>query len=174
MVKLDENIILTLEKMKVSIELIEPKVKEYLNKVEKTISEKFSLQEEIMTQMKKNRPSINNIATESKIARQTIYNNEVLKNYIEIRIDQYNQDDPVKRNEKLSEKISELESIIKKMMERDVSVELMRRKVSLVENELKLLKRENVELHERYNNLKHKKDVNENIKSNVVKLSPKH
>lgn len=174
MVKLDENIILTLEKMKVSIELIEPKVKEYLNKVEKIISEKFSLQEEIKTQMKKNRPSINNIATESKIARQTIYNNEVLKNYIEIRIDQYNQDDPVKRNEKLSEKISELESIIKKMMERDVSVELMRRKVSLVENELKLLKRENTELHERYNNLKHKKDVNENIKSNVVKLSHKH
>src|SRR5699024_439020 len=174
MVKLDENIILTLEKMKVSIELIEPKVKEYLNKVEKTISERFSLQEEIKTQMKKNRPSINNIATESKIARQTIYNNEVLKNYIEIRIDQYNQDDPVKRNEKLTEKISEIDSIIKKMMERDVSIELMRRKVSLVENELKLLKRENAELHERYNNLKHKKDVNENNKSNVVKLSHKH
>jgi hypothetical protein len=171
--KLNENINITLEKMNVSNELIEPKVKEHLYKIETTISEKLSMQEDVINQLKKSRPSINNIATESKIARQTIYNNELLKDYIEIRIEKYNQNDPIKRNEKLSERISELETTIKKMMERDVNIELMRRKVSLVENELKLLKRENRELHEKYNNLKHGKSLKEENQSNVVKLNKK-
>jgi hypothetical protein len=172
--KLNENISLTLEKINVSIELIEPKVREHLYKIETTISEKFTMQEDIINQLKKSRPSINNIATESKIARQTIYNNELLKDYIEIRIETYNSIDPLKKNEKLLQRISELDSKIKKMMERDVQIEIMRRKVSLIENELKLLKKEKVELQERYNNLKQSTVSKNKNPSNVVELLNKN
>lgn len=172
--ELNENVVLTLEKMNAKIELIDPKTLEYLNKIEKIISNKFSSLDEIMDNLKTNRPSINNIAIESTIARQTFYNHKILKNYIDIRLEKYNQNDPIKRNEKLSEQISDLESIIKNMMERDVSIELMRNKVALVENEFKLLKKENLELRERYNNLKQGTISNEKNQSNIVKLEKKN
>lgn len=167
-----ETINLTLEKLNIKNELVEPKIMEHLKKIEIFLSEKFAKQEEIKNEIKKNRPSINGTAIESNIARQTIYNNELLKKYIEVRIERYNQLDPVKRSEKLSERILELEAKIKKMEERDVQIELMRRKVSLVEKELKLLKSENKELHEKYHNLKNKTENDQKVthKADVIPI----
>ncbi|MGG3561963.1 hypothetical protein ABES03_10190 [Neobacillus rhizosphaerae] len=154
--ELIETINLTLEKLGIKNELVEPKIMEYLKKMEAVLSEKLAKQEVIQNEITKNRPSINGIAKESKVARQTIYNNNLLKNYTQLRMDNYNQQDPVKRNEKLSEDISKLEKRIKQMGERDVQIELMRRKVSLVEKELKHLKEEKEELQQRYNNVRRK------------------
>ncbi|MCM3359532.1 hypothetical protein [Psychrobacillus sp. MER TA 171] len=168
MVNLIDTINVTIEKMGIKFDLIEPKILEHLKKVEQVISEKFSIQEDIQNNIKNNRLSINNIASDSNIARQTIYNNELLKSYIEIRINSYNQFDPGKKNDKLLEQISVLEKMIKKMTERDVQLELTRRKLALVENELKLLKKENIELHQRYNNLKQDKRTKEKTVSVAV------
>jgi len=152
---IDESINLTLEKLNVQPELVEPKSWEQLRKIERVISEAFALQEKFKNEVRKTRPSKNNVASKSNIARQTIYNNELLNMYIEYRISEYNEIDPFRKNEKLFDRISVLEGQIKDMTERDVKIELMRRKISQLEDELKNNKQEKKELQEKYNNLKY-------------------
>jgi hypothetical protein len=159
--KIIETINQILEKMKVKSELVEPKIMEHLKNIEVVLGEKFTKQEELKNEITKNRPSINGVAKESKIARQTIYNNDLLKAFIELRIENYNELDLVKRNDKLSEEIRELKKKIKKMEERDVQLELMRRKISLVEKELKQLKADKNESEQKYINLKLKMESKE-------------
>lgn len=158
--KLIDTITLNLEQMKVDTDLVELKSWEQLKKIESVLSEAFKIQEEVKNAIKNTRPSINNTATKSKIARQTIYNNELLKEYIEFRISEYNNSDPIRKNEKFLERIAELENKVKLMSERDVGLELMRRKILLLESNLKNIKKENKELHEKYNNLKYNKIKN--------------
>jgi hypothetical protein len=160
--ELIETINLTLERLGIKNELVEPRIMDYLKKMEAVLSEKFAKQEELQNEITKNRPSINSISKESKVARQTIYNNNLLKNYTQLRMGNYNQQDPVKRNEKLSEEISQLEKRINQMEERDVQIELMRRKVALVEKELKQLKVEKEELQQKYINVRRKIVTGEN------------
>ncbi|MDQ0215547.1 myosin heavy subunit [Oikeobacillus pervagus] len=172
MVELVDTITLTLEKMNVDTELVEPKSWEQLKKIESVLSEAFKVQEELKNAIKDTRPSVNKTATKSNIARQTFYNNNLLKQYTEFRISEYNNSDPIKKNEKLLERIAELENKIKLMSERDVSLELMRRKITLLENNLKSIKKENKELHEKYNNLKYKnKNGNNDLSPNNSKVT---
>lgn len=158
--KLIDSIRHNLEEMGVQPDLVEPKLLKHLYKIEEVITQKFIIQEQINDAIIKNRPSINNIAIESKIARQTIYNNTILKEYIEYRINKYFNSDLGRKVEKLLERITELEDTVRKMMERDVGLELMRNKISLLEKELQLSKQENYELLSKYNNLKQNKDSN--------------
>ncbi|CAM4038082.1 hypothetical protein COLU111180_20425 [Cohnella lubricantis] len=153
-----DNIRVHLTEMGIQPDLVEPKILMHLHKIEETLSNKFNALEQINEAIIKNRPSINNISSESKVARQTVYNNAILKEYIEYRINQYAIMDPGKRAERLLERIAELEDTVRKMMERDVGLELMRNKISLLEKELQLTKQENHELHNKYNNLKQTKD----------------
>ncbi|WP_139785677.1 hypothetical protein [Cytobacillus gottheilii] len=175
MAELVDTITLTLEKMDIQTDLIEPKNWEHLKKIERVLSEAFTVQEEFKNAIKNTRPSINNTATKSKIARQTIYNNELLKKYIEFRISEYNDSDPIRKIEKHLERIAELENKVKVMSERDVGLELMRRKITLLENNLKSVKKENKELHEKYNHLKNKntKDNNDlSVNTSKVTVMP--
>lgn len=169
---IDELINQTLEKLNVQSELVEPKNWEHLRKIESVINEAFVSQEDFMKGMKKIRPSKNNIASRASIARQTIYNNELLIKYIEYRINEYNELDPFKKNEKFLERISVLENQIKLMIERDVKEELMRRKIDLLEMELKEAKKEKKELQEKYNNLKFKNHNEQNQKPSKVTVLP--
>ncbi|WP_342540399.1 hypothetical protein MHI39_24115 [Heyndrickxia sp. FSL K6-6286] len=175
MAELVDTITLTLEKMNIQTELVEPKNWEHIKKIEAVLTEAFTVQEEFKNSVKNTRPSINSTASKAKIARQTIYNNELLKNYIEIRIREYNEFDPFKKNEKLKERITELENKVNLMSERDVGLELMRRKITLLESDLKNIKKENKELHEKYNNLKTKNKKGSNDvsqKSSNVRVLP--
>ncbi|WP_100489238.1 hypothetical protein [Sporolactobacillus pectinivorans] len=158
MADLNQSIRIFLEQMNVDPKLVEPKNWDHLAKIEKVFNELFLIQTENNNVIKSNRPSINNIAVKSKIARQTIYNNELLKKYIEFRIDQYDESDPLKKNDQLRDKILHLEKQIRAMVVRDVNLELMRRKITLLENEIKLIKQEKDEIQIRYNNLKQKAD----------------
>lgn len=170
--KLIDTITLNLEQMNVDTELIEWKSWEQLKKIESVLSEAFIIQEEYKNTIKNTRPSIINTATKSKIARQTIYNNELLKKYIEFRISEYNNSDPIKKNEKLLERIAELENKLKLMSERDVGLELMRRKITLLEENIKNIKKENKELHEKYINIKQKnKQGNNDVKRNTSNVT---
>lgn len=172
MVELVETITLTLEKMNIQTDLVEPKSWEQLKKIESVLSEAFKVQEEFKNAIKDTKPSVNKTATKSNIARQTFYNNDLLKQYTEFRISEYNNYDPIRRNEKLLERIAELEDKVKLMSERDVCLELMRRKITLLESDLKNIKKENKELHEKYNNLKNKnnKEKNPERSKNISKV----
>ncbi|MGG1555648.1 hypothetical protein [Paenibacillus ferrarius] len=163
-----------LEELEVQFELIDPKMLRHLYKIEEIFRQKFITQEQMNDTIIKNRPSINNIAIESKIARQTIYNNTILKKYIEHRINKYTNQDLGKKVERLLGRIAELEDMVKKMMERDVGVEIMRNKISLLEKELKLSKQENIELHNKYNNLKKSKEstnLSKEVSSSILNVS---
>ena len=72
------------------------------------------------------------------------------------------------------ERITHLENKVKLMSERDVGIELLRRKVSMLESNIKTLKQENKELHEKYNNSikekNSKKNTTQDNTSNITVL----
>lgn len=153
MVEVIETITHTLEKMNINKELIEAKNWDQLKKIENILIKSFNVQEEYRIAIKDTKPSINKIAIKSGISRQTFYNNPLLKIYAEYRITEYDSFDITKKNERLLERISDLESKVKLMSERDVSIELLRRKIAMLENNIIIVKKENKELYERYNNV---------------------
>lgn len=174
MVELNEIICCTLEKMNIDKELIESKILEQLNKIEIAITQAFRIQEEHKNAIKETKPSVNKLASQTGIARQTFYNNPLLKAYAEYRIAEYHNSDVNKKNDKLMERITHLENKVKLMSERDVGIELLRRKVSMLESNIKTLKQENKELHEKYNNSikekNSKKNTTQDNTSNITVL----
>lgn len=79
-----------------------------------------------------------NIASETKIARKTFYNNELLRLYVEeCAAECYNESIACKEKIKnLKEQIVNLESSVQRFMLRDVETENLRRELAVTQREL--------------------------------------
>ena len=170
--KVTTNIDTTLYKLGISASLVEPKITKHLQKIEQVLENIFIKQETLLAEMKANKPSLLKISEEANIARQTLYNNPILKAYIEFRIEEYNVNDIGNKNQSLQDKIKELNDTIEKMQIRDVNIELLKHEVSSLKEELKINKKETLEWKQKYNNLLMKKEepTTSPLKKDIIKF----
>lgn len=170
--KLNSSIETTLNKLEISFPLVEPKLIKHLQKIEQVLESIFARQETLLTEIKNNKPSLLKISTEANIARQTLYNNPILKAYIEFRIEEYNVNDISNKNQILQDKIKELNDVIEKMQVRDVNIELLKHEVTSLKEELKINKKETLEWKQKYNNLLKKKEepTTAPLKKDIIKF----
>jgi hypothetical protein len=151
--KINTTIQTNLTEIKIDINKIEPNIMKHLINIETVFTDIFDTNNQLMTKLKENKPSILTISKKCNIARQTIYNNPLLKDYIELRLKQFNLLNVINtQNINLSQRVAELEEMLIKMQARDVNEQLLKNKVSSLEDELNILKKQNLELLHRYKN----------------------
>jgi uncharacterized coiled-coil protein SlyX len=117
--------------------------KEYLINIEIEIYNRLKLQNINYQNIKDKKINISSIAKSVNIARKTIYNNKILKDYINYAENIYNENYTEYKLCKLEEKITEQKNIIDKMVERDITIENLKIEIDQLSNELKVYKREN-------------------------------
>ena len=115
------------------------KDKNYLDRIETAIQEVFDIEEKAKHDATKNMVSVKGVADALGISRQTIYNNELLKRYIEIRSNDFNKIDMSKQLQIKEEYIKHLEEVIKNYQKRDVEImelkSTIRRKDNTIKNQ---------------------------------------
>jgi|GEM_PF-2341958 hypothetical protein len=127
--------------------------KEYLIEIENEISKRLNMQKNNYQQIKNNKISVSSIAKSVNISRKTIYNNQILKNYINYAEDIYNNNYAENKISQLEDKLTEQRIIIEKMVERDITIENLNIKVDQMKNEIKTYKKENEILQSEKNGL---------------------
>ena len=147
----------------------------YLRQIEKIITEKSILKESAMNSLKENQINLTSISEVMKISRTTLYNNEILKEYIKYSIDKFNEGDPYYIIEKLRVCKSELENQVLDMVDRDIEIELIMQNIISLKNELAKKEKECNKLKERreillYENMKLKAEVRQFNKSKNSEL----
>lgn len=131
-----KNINKRLSSMGVDREMVNPKDIDYLAKIEEVITEKFQ-QEQLATDMSKNNKiSLIGISKEAKIARQTLYNKQILGEYIETAQKEFSTVSLTEKLEKAYAEISQLREQVDAYQKRDIQLEEMRREIEFLEKEL--------------------------------------
>lgn len=123
---------------------LKPFMQEYLQKIEVIIAEKTQTKEAAINALKTNSFSVSSISKELGCSRTTLYNhNQLLKRYIEHSMDVFEQDNPFTLNDVLSASKSRLQEQINLMIDRDISIEVLKQEKSEL---AKLLKEKNKEI----------------------------
>lgn len=123
---------------------LKPFMQEYLQKIEAIIAEKTQTKEAAINTLKTNSFSVSSISKELGCSRTTLYNhNQLLKRYIEHSMDVFEQDNPFTLNDALSASKSRLQEQINLMIDRDISIEVLKQEKSEL---TKLLKEKNKEI----------------------------
>lgn len=130
MVSIDDTIAKKLDALGIDPASIKPNIMKHLAKIESVLTPKFTALTHSIEGVKGNRPSVLQVATEANIARQTLYNNPLLKEYVELRIEDYDRQDPYTTIECLRFQIQSLQDDIKKMQVRDVEIELLKKRIT--------------------------------------------
>ena len=123
-------------------------IKDYLIKVEATLMSKEKMKSECL-EILKEKLSLSSIATDTQISRKTFYNNNILKEYIELDIENstsYVASDSISL---LKNRIKELEEMVEKMVCRDINYEQLKAENEQLADELKAARSENKRLSER-------------------------
>lgn len=169
-----------LDKMGININSIKPTSLKHLVKIENVISDKLENQAKMLEIFKENKISVLSISEESKIARQTFYNNPILKEYIDFTIESSDLVDPYKKIDELSSKLSELQEMIIQMQIRDVDTEILYQDKEKLKNELNQKKKEitqlrkqNQEMSSRLNDYKKQLGLVNSNTSKVIEFSSK-
>jgi uncharacterized protein (UPF0276 family) len=139
--------------------------------IEKEISARLELQESNYQEIKNNKINISSIAKTVDIARKTIYNNAILKDYINYANNIYNENYAENKISKLEDKISEQKTTIEKMVERDIIIENLKLELDQVKKEIHAYKKENKMLQSEKNKLL--SEINNLKKRNKLKKSLK-
>lgn len=161
-------IIKHLEDIGIEVETINTNILKYLGKIEAVLTLKFEEQSRLTSFLKSNKPSILQVSSEANIARQTLYNNPLLKEYIEKRLEDYHQNDPYKRIEALSTRINQLQDEVLTMRRRDVNEELLKKRIFDLEEELTIKNKEIRSLNEQVRLANERKEFQD------YNQSPKH
>ena len=104
---------------------------------------------ELRESLKKNKLSLNVLAARTKIARQTIYNNDVLKVYVELTIKEFESVDLIAIEYRQKEEIRSLNDIIATMVVRDCAIEEQAIEIEQLKADLKQSEANVVELTKR-------------------------
>lgn len=120
----------------------EDRIKDYLNKIEKLVQEKKVNRMQLIQEYKAHKLSVANVAKDTKIARQTIYNNKpLLEGYISQCIKEQEEEDIFREIEVLNNQIKELKQTIFKMQVRDLTIEKQAYTISELKSTIKNDKR---------------------------------
>lgn len=144
--RLESTVKSRLDEMGVNVEVLKSTSLKHLIKIEDIISEKLENQSKMLEIFKENKVSVLSISEESKIARQTFYNNPILKEYIAYVLDNSDLVDPYKKIDALSSKLSELQEMVAQMQIRDVNLEILHQEKETLKDELKQKKKEITQL----------------------------
>lgn len=178
--RLESTVKNRLDEMGINIDTLKSTSLKHLIKIEDVISKKLENQSKMLENFKENKVSVLSISEESKIARQTFYNNPILKEYITYVLDNSDLVDPYKKIGELSSKLSELQEMITQMQIRDVNTELLYQDKEKLKDELRQkkkeitqLKKQNQEMSSKLNDYKKQLGLVNSNTSKVVKFSSK-
>ena len=144
---MDENKVLELLKhhlaqINYNYEILTPTQKKHLLEIEIETSRRLREQEKALTSIKNNKINIATISSAINIARKTVYNNVMLKDYIEYTADLYNANYPTSGQSELKEQIIEYKGIIEKMVRRDSNIEDLKGEIDELHKEIGIYKEE--------------------------------
>lgn len=122
---IEKNLVLKLDKMGIEYVSLKPNIKAHLYKLELTLAQVNNQRVNLINEYKKVKPSVLSISTDAKIARQTLYNNKILKEYIEFSIKDFDSYDPFQEIDELKNKVNLLNEQLDRMYQRDIEVEIM-------------------------------------------------
>ena len=144
--RLESTVKNRLEEMGINVDTLKSTSLKHLIKIEDVISEKLENQSKMLESFKENKISVLSISEESKIARQTFYNNPILKEYITFVLDNSDLVDPYKKIDTLNAKLYELQEMVTQMQIRDVNLEILYQEKENLKDELNQNKKENTQL----------------------------
>lgn len=101
---------------------IKPVTMKHLAKVDEVLASMVQAQTDAIQEIKNNKISINRVAKESGIARQTFYNNQIVTAYIEAYIVANTTASPYENIETLREEIRRKDEQIAGLIQRDATV----------------------------------------------------
>lgn len=124
-----ETIKNTTKKLGYDYEELSEKDKKYLNVIEEAITETFELEEQARKMLSRNTVSVKGVSKKTDIARQTLYNNPMLKEYINFRSTTFIKSDASRRESMKDAEIQTLKEEIEVLHKRDVELEETKRQV---------------------------------------------
>lgn len=126
-----------------------PFLQEYLNKIELSILKTNNDLEMLLKNIKKNKLSLSSISKDTSVSRQTLYNNPILKDYIELSIRERENYNPMEYQEKLKKEISLLKKEIQIMEYRDLQNEILKQSIKQLSTTITARNKEITDLRER-------------------------
>ena len=132
-----ETVVKNSKKLGYNYEMLSTKDKEYLKKVEKAITNIFELETKAKEMLSRNVVSVKGVSKKANIARQTLYNNPILKEYIDYRSQSFVRIDASKIDSKKDEEISRLKEEVTALHKRDVEFEEAKREIKELRKKLR-------------------------------------
>lgn len=125
------------KKIGYDFDALSTKDQQYLVTIETAITEIFELEQQAREMISKNTVSVKGVASRTKIARQTLYNNPILKEYINYRSKSFDKVDASKKNTARDEEIKALREEITALHRRDVELAEAKRQIQELKKQLK-------------------------------------
>ncbi|MEQ2528918.1 hypothetical protein WMO40_19790 [Bacillaceae bacterium CLA-AA-H227] len=148
--------------------------KKHLLRIEPEISRRLTEQKQALNIMKGNKINIASITSAVSITRKTVYNNDVLKHYIEYAGKLYDAGYPTDGLSELKKQLSESKDLIDKMVRRDANIENLKseivelqKEVLLYKDQVNQLTEDNIDLTVQIRNYEKKQKLKSSL--NVVK-----
>lgn len=116
--------------------VLKPQTIKQLCEIQEVIEEIIEIRKECIETYKKNRLSIHSIVSKANISRQTIYNNIVLKMYIEKSIEEDKNTDIYETVTTLKKQLREKDEIISKMVNRDAEIAIYKKENQELKEEI--------------------------------------
>ena len=138
--EVNEKIIKNLKKFGLSSDDIKPNTMEYLIKVDDALNKITTARAEAIQTIKSEKTSINKVAKESGISRQTFYNNPIITSYVEKYIEIYVKESPYKTINNLKEEIKNRDEQIEKLVQRDANIAYYKAENKELSDEVESLK----------------------------------
>ena len=138
--EINEKIIKNIKKFGLSSDDIKPNTMEYLIKVDDVLNKITTTRAEAIQTIKSEKVSINKIAKESGISRQTFYNNPIITSYVEKYIEIYVKESPYETINNLKEEIKNRDEQIEKLVQRDANIAYYKAENKELSDEVESLK----------------------------------
>lgn len=139
---------------------LKPKTQKHLLNIETAIASRESKYNELLHELKENKVTLTSISDDTKISRQTLYNNNELKVYINFRTLQTDELNPYHRIDELKDKINKLNEKLELMINRDIDTEILRNQNETLLEQLK----------NRDNTINRMKEQNAEIERKLIEL----
>ena len=138
--EINEKIIKNIKKFGLSSDDIKPNTMEYLIKVDDVLNKITATRAEAIQTIKSEKVSINKVAKESGISRQTFYNNPIITSYVEKYIEIYVKESPYETINNLKEEIKNRDEQIEKLVQRDANIAYYKAENQELSDEIESLK----------------------------------
>lgn len=175
-VNIEEQLKLICNELGIDYNNLKPKTQNHLLNIEIAITNRESKYDELLHKLKDTKVTLSSISDDTKISRQTLYNNKELKTYINFRALQMDELNPYHRIDELKDKINKLNEKIELMINRDIDTEILRNENEIlleqIQNRdatLNRIKEQNLEMERKIVELK-KCAINPNSNTRTTKV----